>query len=477
MNTKTLLFLALALFSTSALSAEMAKIIRMTGTQDVVVTLPDGRSVAGAAGLEMPVDSLIEVKAGTRLFFKTFEGQITVVESDSVIFLETIEVTSAGKEKTVVELKSGNLVANLDPTKRGTNDYGVRTPKGVAAARGTNYTVSVNGQNVVVSVVAGVVSINIPNLVGGGVTSVALNPGQASADGGAAQSIASVLTTTATSTPAQVAAAATTRIALQAAAAVVATLAADPTSGVTTATLSAVVGTASQAASASGDNGLVALVAATATQANPSQAAAIVTAAVTAAPAAATNIVASVTQEVVASQESTASGSSNAAATAATLSQAANDTGTTENPVNVDANTVTNAVAPTAPNTPTTPTTPAATETEVEVEIEVPTDNTILRIDTSFTIQLSGGRLVAVGLNSVDNTVTTQLVTTAQGPVTAQVGDGASTAFTVPAGVATALGDPVSAQQLTAIQVSLTTLLNGPVITVPNNTIVVSPSS
>lgn len=358
MNTKTLLFLALAFFTTSALSAEMAKIIRMSGTQDVVVTMPDGSSVAGVAGLEMPVDSLIEVKAGTRLFFKTFEGQITVVEADSVIFLETIEVTSAGKEKTVVELKSGNLVANLDPTKRGTNDYGVRTPKGVAAARGTNYTVSVNGQNVVVTVVAGVVSINIPD-----VGPVALNAGSATT-GGAATTIADALNSTDAAT------AAITRTALQAAAAVVATLAADPTSGVTTATLSAVVGTASQAASDSGDNGLVALVAATATQANPAAAATIVTAAVTAAPAAATNIVASVTQEVV------DSGSADAATTAAALST----TASAVDGVTVNADTVTNAVTAPATTTTTDATgnTTETTETEPAVVIEVPTDNIVV---------------------------------------------------------------------------------------------------
>lgn len=482
MKLKTFLILVIALVASSALSAEMAKIIRMTGTQDVSITLPDDSLIAGTVGLEIPVGSMIEVKAGTRLFFKTFEGQITVVEPDSLIFLETIEVTSDDKEKTVVELKSGNLVANLDPKKRGTNDYGVRTPKGVAAARGTNYTVSVNGQTVVVSVVAGVVSINIPDL-SGGTTSVALNPGEASADGGAAQSIASVLTTNPNSTPAQQEAAATTRAALQAAASVVATLAADPTSGVTTETLSAVVGTASRAASDSGDNSLVSQVAATATQANPAAASAIVTAAVTAAPTAATNIVASVTQQVVASQESVATGSSNAATTAQELSQAANDAGTAAGTeVNVDADAVTNAVAPATPTTPATPNTPTTTtetpaDLETEVEVEVPTDNTVLRIDTSFTIQLSGGRLVAVTLNSVDNTATAALVTTAQGPVTAQVGNGASTAFTIPAGVATALQKAVTNQQLTAIGNALRTLLNGPTITVPNNTIVVSPSS
>jgi hypothetical protein len=39
MKLKTLLFLAFAVIASSALSAEMAKIIRMTGTQDVLVTL------------------------------------------------------------------------------------------------------------------------------------------------------------------------------------------------------------------------------------------------------------------------------------------------------------------------------------------------------------------------------------------------------------------------------------------------------
>jgi hypothetical protein len=116
MKLKVLLFVILSTLTTTVLTAQVAKIIRMTGTQDVLVTLPDGSEVPGVAGLEMPVDSLIEVRAGTKLFFKTFEGQITVVEAGSVVFLETIEVTADAKEKTVVELRSGDLVANLDPT-------------------------------------------------------------------------------------------------------------------------------------------------------------------------------------------------------------------------------------------------------------------------------------------------------------------------------------------------------------------------
>ena len=499
MKLKSLLIAVLVCLTTTVLTAQTAKIIRMTGTQDVLVTFPDGNAVPGVVGLAMPVDSLIEVNEGTRLFFKTFEGQITVVEAGSVVFLEAIEVTPDAKERTVIELRGGDLVANLDPKKRGTNDYGVRTPKGVAAARGTNYTVSVNGQNVVVTVVAGIVSINIPDL--GAVT---LNPGSAST-GGAATSIGSALSSTNSAT------AATTRAALQAAAAAVAVLASDPTSGVTTETLNQVITTAGDASKAAGDTTLLSQVAASAAAANPSVATAVVTAAVKSDPAAATSIVTSVTNSVTqATAEGTTTTTSDGTRTTTTttfgkptaaqvqsvsqnLTDAANEAALSVNSdTRVDVNTVSQSVRTSQDATPpititrtfatpviSTTDTPLINPTDSETsggDADVVVDNTIVTVFSTFTIRLSDARFVAVTVNNQNKSASVRSVSQVQGTGTTELGNGKSTTFTVPASVTAAVG-PLDQRQFDNIAAGIRAVLQGPVVTVPGNTIVVSPSS
>ncbi len=48
----------------------------------------------------------------------------------------------------IIGLTTGSVVSKLDPSKKSINDYSVSTPKGVAAARGTEYKVVVasNGE-------------------------------------------------------------------------------------------------------------------------------------------------------------------------------------------------------------------------------------------------------------------------------------------------------------------------------------------
>jgi hypothetical protein len=238
------------------------------------------------------------------------------------------------------------LVANLDPAKRGIHDYGVRTPKGVAAARGTNYTVSVDGVDVMVTVVGGEVSFNIPELP----QPVSLTPGTAST-GGAAQTLAQAVS----SSPA--AAAAISR-AMQAAATVVATLAADPnnTDGVTSTTLSQVV-TAAADAGGNGDNSLVALTAAAAVQADPNAGSTVVAAAVAADPSTANDVVASVVMEL---------GQADSTANLAALTTVAQQT---DSSVTIDQLGVQSAIVNELVGIDVNPT---------DVEVEVPTDNIVI---------------------------------------------------------------------------------------------------
>ena len=371
--------------STVVLSAQTATVLRMTGDKVAVATLPDqDDAVPVTEGMVLPEGTFVEVGANTKLFMKTFEGAITTAAANTVFAI--LEVEQVGEqERTRLRLDQGDLVASLDPTKRGTHDYGVQTPKGVAAARGTTYSVSVDGFEVMVTVTDGAVSFEIPELP----APVILVPGTGS-DGTTqeASPLASLMSSA--SAPA-------VRAALQATAAAVATLVADTTSGVTNDVLNSVITAAANAGDATetttdgttttGDGGsLVALVAAAATQANADVAQTVVEAAAEASPATAETVVASVTREVVDSDATTD------AATVATTLAAAATTANAAATVNTAAvtNAVEQSIAAEAAETPAAepqpapapqPTTETETETEIDespVEVEVPTDNIVV---------------------------------------------------------------------------------------------------
>ncbi|WP_221030150.1 FecR domain-containing protein [Actomonas aquatica] len=383
MKLRALTLLLAAVVVATSLSAQTAKIIRMTGEQAAQVTKADGTTVPLTLNQELAENDLIEVMAGTRVFMRTFAGTITVIEENSILLIE--EVRQVGeRERTLLDLKQGNVVANLDPDKRSTNDYGVKTPRGVAAARGTNYTVTVDGMDVLVTVTNGTVELSFPELP----TPIMIEPGNVST-GTAAQSLSSAMSDPAT--------AAKAAVAMRAAATAVASLINEPNSGVTSATLNQLITVAATASNETGDNGsLVAGVAAAATAANPSVAEEVVQSAVSAvansgnASAVATNVVASVTRAAT-----RATPGSSVADTAASLSAAANNA--SGGTVTVDSDTVTDAVnesvdAPEVPDDDagSTPTADEGNEgaddgpeiDETEVEIEVPNDNVIVSPST-----------------------------------------------------------------------------------------------
>jgi hypothetical protein len=62
----------------------------------------------------------------------------------------------------MLDLRSGNLISTIDPAKRSINNYAVRTPKGVAAARGTSYSVSVTANGVMIAATADSVTFTSP---------------------------------------------------------------------------------------------------------------------------------------------------------------------------------------------------------------------------------------------------------------------------------------------------------------------------
>ena len=364
MNFSKIVGVLLLLFTASALLGQNATVMRMTGAKSAMVLLPDAADETPLAeGQEVPAGALITVGEGTKLFLRTFQGAITTADAGSVFMIEEVKANDDGTETTRIELRGGDIVANLDPTKKGIHDYRVRTPKGVAAARGTTYSVSVAGLQVVVTVSGGEVSFSIPLLP----NPVVITPGNAST-GGSSVSLAAALANPDT--------AEVVNKAMQATAAAVATLVSDPTSGVTANTLTQVINTAAAAGNSNGDGGsLVAVVAAAAAQANSNVATQVVQAAVAA--TASSSNAAAVANTVVASVTRAAASSSgqSVASVAATLSQAANTA--SGGTVNVNTDTITNAVN-NSNSAPQAPATETPTTNTPDVEVEVPVDNIVV---------------------------------------------------------------------------------------------------
>jgi len=292
-------------------SAQEAKILKIVGNAAAV-------SVSGAtgpvlAGMSLPVNARLTTGAGVEVYIEAVTGVVATIKANS-----EISVASLGSAANrTLDLRRGSVVSQVDASRYKKDTYGVKTPRGVAAARGTTYTTSVNGQAYTIFTLAGVVTVTP---VGGGPESaITISAGGISIsdiNGGAVM------------TPAQISANPTaSATAIQAAAmalAAVAYVASDPDT----------FGSASAAARRELLQVMATLVqqlpqaipqaVASGSRAAPSQASAIVAAAIAAAgPANAIQVAQSVAQAAAQGAASTTNSASAAAALAQAIAQSA----------------------------------------------------------------------------------------------------------------------------------------------------------
>jgi hypothetical protein len=192
MNIRNLLLISAAILGLAgSATAQEAVVTKFIGT--ATITSADGHSIALAVGAKVPQGATIITAAASEVYLQTHESTMATIKANTKVIVEDLGVTSSGgkvtEEKTILNLQSGNLVAALDPAKRSVNNYKVKTPKGVAAARGTSFTVSYNGENYAIVTTSG--TVQITNLTTGAVVNIA--GGQASVSnvsGGAATAVA-----------------------------------------------------------------------------------------------------------------------------------------------------------------------------------------------------------------------------------------------------------------------------------------------
>jgi hypothetical protein len=130
--------LGAALLAASAF-AQQVKILKIVGnTSAVTVT---GATGAVGPGMILPVSARIATGAGVEVYVEAVTGVVAVIKPNA-----DVTVASLGSEENrTLDLRQGSIVTLVDPKRYKANSYGVKTPRGVAAARGTVYVTTVNG--------------------------------------------------------------------------------------------------------------------------------------------------------------------------------------------------------------------------------------------------------------------------------------------------------------------------------------------
>lgn len=149
-----------ALASTAFAEPESGKVTVAVG--DVQSIAKDGDAATPVkAGDKVAVGTTIKTGAESRAVVVITARSAIRISENSEVVIEAVDET-AEPSQVMIDLKDGSLGALLKPNAAGELDFKVRTPSGVAAARGTFYAVAVKDGKGYAQVKEGRVEI-IPN--------------------------------------------------------------------------------------------------------------------------------------------------------------------------------------------------------------------------------------------------------------------------------------------------------------------------
>jgi len=149
-------------------------VVTVPGEAVVLTVTGNARSQSSASAAEVALTSgaklhqgaVIITSDGADVYLQPFNGAVANIKANSKVVIEKLTIAIAGgvvqKQTALLNLKTGVLVSMLDPAKRKIDDYGVRTPKGIATAHGTSFSVSVTENNFSVAATADSVTFVTP---------------------------------------------------------------------------------------------------------------------------------------------------------------------------------------------------------------------------------------------------------------------------------------------------------------------------
>jgi hypothetical protein len=132
---------------------------------DATVIDPAGHRSKVTTDMQIAPGSTVKTGANGTVGLKLTPGATTVVGPGTtmkITGLDYSKTSGQNKRSISLDLKQGSLYNSL-VKKDGQSDFQIQTPEGVAAARGTDWSVTVSGSGVTVAVVDGKVVITLPN--------------------------------------------------------------------------------------------------------------------------------------------------------------------------------------------------------------------------------------------------------------------------------------------------------------------------
>lgn len=125
-----------------------------------------GQSQKITENMQLPPGTSITTGADGSVGLRLVPGTTTVVGPNTTMKIASLDYSQAAsgekKREILLNLTKGSIFSSLIKND-GNSDFRVSTPEGVAAARGTDWSVTVSGSTVSVAVVDGNVAIDLPN--------------------------------------------------------------------------------------------------------------------------------------------------------------------------------------------------------------------------------------------------------------------------------------------------------------------------
>ena len=131
---------------------------------DATVILPNGKHEQITTDTTIPAGSKIQTGPDSRLVVQWMPGALSVITSSAAVAVSSLNYSDAGgapQRKVALNLTQGSVFSHLAHNS-GTSDFHIKTPTAVAAARGTDWEVTVHGHNTTVSVVSSAVDVSLP---------------------------------------------------------------------------------------------------------------------------------------------------------------------------------------------------------------------------------------------------------------------------------------------------------------------------
>ncbi len=133
---------------------------------EATYTTPAGKTEKITENSQIPVGSTVTTGKDGSVGLKLVPGATTVVGPDSKLKISSLDysksATGEKKRDILLGLTKGSIFSSLAKND-GKSDFRISTPQGVAAARGTDWSVTVSGSTVTVAVLDGNVVITLPN--------------------------------------------------------------------------------------------------------------------------------------------------------------------------------------------------------------------------------------------------------------------------------------------------------------------------